>query len=293
MVDPDGNLRNVASEHADPAKAELARELRRRYPVEPGGSRGAAAVVTEGTSQLYHEITDDLLRDVTSTDEELDLYRRLGPHSAIVSPLRARGRILGALTLVSADGPRRFGEGDLAFVEEIAQLAGADDRQRPAARRRAGGTGGGRVGRPAHGAAPGTHGSPVRCGHAGRSRADHRRREPRRARRPGRVGRSRRRAPRLPADGGFERVPRGLRPEVPPDPAAVRPGRRRDGQTREAELGGVDRVDQGRHPELAEGGAATAGSRSPTYPSSQRTRPSGSWRCASTGRAPSAPRSAR
>ena len=124
IVEEDGSVRNVASEHVDPAKAELARELRRLYPVEPGDPRGAAAVVTEGTSQLYHEITEDLLLDAVRSDEELDFYRRLGPRSAIISPLRARGRMLGALTLLSSEGPRRYDEDDLAFVEEIAQLAG-------------------------------------------------------------------------------------------------------------------------------------------------------------------------
>jgi GAF domain-containing protein/anti-sigma regulatory factor (Ser/Thr protein kinase) len=124
VVEDDGSVRNVVTEHADPAKAELARELRRRYPVETGDPRGAAAVVTEGRSQLYHEITDDLLREATRTEEELDFYRRLDPRSAMVVPLRARGRMLGALTLLSSSGPRRYDEEDLAFLEEIAQLAG-------------------------------------------------------------------------------------------------------------------------------------------------------------------------
>jgi GAF domain-containing protein/anti-sigma regulatory factor (Ser/Thr protein kinase) len=124
VVVEDGTLRNVVTEHSDPAKAELARELRRRYPVQPGDPRGAAAVVAEGTPQLYHEVTDDLLQEATRSEEELDFYRRLDPRSAIVTPLRARGRMLGALTLISSDGPRRYNEDDLAFVEEIAQLAG-------------------------------------------------------------------------------------------------------------------------------------------------------------------------
>jgi GAF domain-containing protein/anti-sigma regulatory factor (Ser/Thr protein kinase)/PAS domain-containing protein len=124
VVEEDGNVHNVVTEHSDPTKAELARELRRRYPVDPQGPAGVAAVVSEGKSQLYTEIGDSLLREATRTEEELDLYRRLGPQSAIVSPLRARGRMLGVLTLISSEGPRRYDEDDLAFVEEIAQLAG-------------------------------------------------------------------------------------------------------------------------------------------------------------------------
>ena len=124
VVDDGGNVRNVVSEHSDPTKAELARELRRRYPPVEGDVRGAAAVIAEGTSQLYGEIGENLLREATTDEQELDFYRRLAPRSAIVAPLRARGRTLGALTLISSDEPRRYDEDDLDFVEEIAQLAG-------------------------------------------------------------------------------------------------------------------------------------------------------------------------
>ena len=51
------------------------------------------------------------------------LYRRLDPCSAIFSPLRARGRTLGVLAVIAAETPRRYDEDDLAFVEEVAQLA--------------------------------------------------------------------------------------------------------------------------------------------------------------------------
>jgi GAF domain-containing protein/PAS domain-containing protein len=124
LVEDDGKVRNVVSEHSDPAKSELARELRRRYPVAAGDPRGAAAAIAEGKPQLYGEITDSLLLDATRGEEELDFYRRLGPRSAVVVPLRARGRTLGAVTLISSEGPRRYDEGDRDFLEEIAQLAG-------------------------------------------------------------------------------------------------------------------------------------------------------------------------
>ncbi len=123
VLEEDGSIRNVAVRHGDPAGAEQARELRRRYPVADGDPLGAAAVLAGGASELHSEITEEQLREATGSDEELDLYRRLAPSSAIVSPLRAHGRTLGALTLVAAGTPRRYDEDDLAFVEEVAQLA--------------------------------------------------------------------------------------------------------------------------------------------------------------------------
>jgi GAF domain-containing protein/anti-sigma regulatory factor (Ser/Thr protein kinase)/PAS domain-containing protein len=119
----DGSIRNVVTQHSDPAKGELARELRRRFPVEEDDPYGAAAVLASGKSQLYPEISEQFLEEATRSSEELDLYRRLEPCSAIVAPLRARGHTIGALTLIAADTPRRYDEDDLAFVEEAAQLA--------------------------------------------------------------------------------------------------------------------------------------------------------------------------
>jgi len=123
VVEDDGSIRNVVTQHTDPAKGELARELRRLYPVVPEDPTGAAMAIATGRSQLYGEIDEELLRQATRSEEELDFYRRLEPCSAIVAPLRARGRTIGALTLIAAETARRYGEEDLAFVEETAQLA--------------------------------------------------------------------------------------------------------------------------------------------------------------------------
>jgi GAF domain-containing protein/anti-sigma regulatory factor (Ser/Thr protein kinase)/PAS domain-containing protein len=123
VVEDDGSIRNVVVVHADPARAELARELRQRYPVVPGDPHGGAAVLAGGRSELYTEVSEELLREATRSEEELDLYRRLDPHSAIFAPLRARGRTLGVLAVMAAGTPRRYDEDDLAFVEEVAQLA--------------------------------------------------------------------------------------------------------------------------------------------------------------------------
>ncbi len=123
LVEDDGSIRNVVTQHADPAKGELARELRRRFPVVPEDPYGAAAVLQSGRSELYSEVSQEFLVKATRDSEELDLYRRLDPCSAIVAPLRARGRTIGALTLIAAETPRRYDEEDLHFVEEVAQLA--------------------------------------------------------------------------------------------------------------------------------------------------------------------------
>jgi serine phosphatase RsbU (regulator of sigma subunit) len=63
--------------------------------------------------------------DAAAPDVEFTriIFDELGLHSALTVPLRARGQVLGALTLVAAESDRVFGERDLSFAEDIATHA--------------------------------------------------------------------------------------------------------------------------------------------------------------------------
>jgi serine phosphatase RsbU (regulator of sigma subunit)/integral membrane sensor domain MASE1 len=122
LVD-DGDFRNVAVTHVDPDKVNLARELQRRYPVDPESRTGAPNAVRTGRPELYEEITDELLRQNARDDEHLRILRKLGLFSAMVVPLSARGRTLGAVTFASAESKRRFGSEDLQLAEDFASRA--------------------------------------------------------------------------------------------------------------------------------------------------------------------------
>jgi PAS domain S-box-containing protein len=123
LVEPDGATRVVAVAHVDPAKVELARELRERYPQDPDAPTGLPAVVRTGRSELYSEITDDQLVALARDDHHLRLLRELGLSSGMIVPLSAHGRTLGALTLALAESERRYGADDLEFAEDLARRA--------------------------------------------------------------------------------------------------------------------------------------------------------------------------
>jgi serine phosphatase RsbU (regulator of sigma subunit) len=126
-----GTLETAALAHRDPEKVELARELRLRYPFDLDARRGAAAVIRTGRSELRPEIREEALFESAHDDEHLRLLRELGMRSLLIVPLKARGRVLGALTLVWAETPRRYGEEDLEFAEDLARrLAMAVDNAR-------------------------------------------------------------------------------------------------------------------------------------------------------------------
>jgi PAS domain S-box-containing protein len=123
LVDDDGSLRNVAVAHMDPARVELAAELRRRYPVDETSTTGVPNVIRTGQSELYALVADETLAASAEDAEHLELIRELGIVSVMIVPLRARGRTLGALTVVSSDAGRTYDEGDLELAEDLARRA--------------------------------------------------------------------------------------------------------------------------------------------------------------------------
>jgi len=123
LVDEDGRLRNAATAHVDPEKVRMAEELRERYPIDPDDATGVPNVIRTGRSELYPDIPDELLVRGARDGEHLELIRSLGLRSVLVVPLTARGRTLGALTLVCAESGRTYGVEDLRFAEDLARRA--------------------------------------------------------------------------------------------------------------------------------------------------------------------------
>lgn len=122
-VADDGAITALAVAHVDPEKVAMADDFQRRYPVDPDGPRGVPHVLRTGESELYHHITDEMLVGAAHDEEHLALMRDLGFSSALLVPLSARGRVLGALTMVYAESARTYDEADLAIAEDLAHRA--------------------------------------------------------------------------------------------------------------------------------------------------------------------------
>ena len=107
--DENGGVTVLALEHVDPSKVDLARELWRKYPEDPKAQQGVPEVIRTGRSEVYPDISEDLIVAAARDDEHLAILRGLGLRSAMVVPLSVGGRTLGALTFVSAVSGRRYG----------------------------------------------------------------------------------------------------------------------------------------------------------------------------------------
>jgi signal transduction histidine kinase/CHASE3 domain sensor protein len=123
LADEDGRVRQVVVAHKEEAKIKWARELNKRYPPEYGGQRGVGHVIRTGQVEIYPDISDQMLTAAARDADHLAIMRELQIRSALVVPMIARGRTLGALTLISTAADRRYGESDQAIAMELATRA--------------------------------------------------------------------------------------------------------------------------------------------------------------------------
>jgi len=123
LAEEDGRVRQVVVAHKEEAKVKWARELNKRYPPEYGGQRGVGHVIRTGQAEIYPDISDQMLTAAARDADHLAIMRELQIRSALVVPMIARGRTLGALTLISTAVDRRYGEADQAVAMELATRA--------------------------------------------------------------------------------------------------------------------------------------------------------------------------
>jgi serine phosphatase RsbU (regulator of sigma subunit) len=117
-------LQLVAAAHVDPEQRALGEELNRRWPPDPGLDSGGYRVARTGETVFAPEITDAMLVAAIADPEQLALVRRLALRSVIIAPLRARGRIMGTLTLANSVAGGLFGDADVQLAEELGRRAG-------------------------------------------------------------------------------------------------------------------------------------------------------------------------
>lgn len=118
----DGQIRRLAVHHRDPERVKLANQLHEQYPPRPDDNHGVVRVLRTGEREFVPYISDELLVMSARDEEHLALARTLALTSFAVIPIRCRGRVLGALTIVTECG-RTLKDGDVDFSEELAGRA--------------------------------------------------------------------------------------------------------------------------------------------------------------------------
>jgi PAS domain S-box-containing protein len=119
----DGLVRRVALAHVDPKKQRVFEAMDPLYRPDPKSRHPVLRVTKTRRSELVNGVSDGTLREAARDEKHLKALLSLGVRSAMVVPLVAGRRTLGAVTVVSTRPGRSYDVADLALAEELARRA--------------------------------------------------------------------------------------------------------------------------------------------------------------------------
>ena len=123
-LQPDNTVgRLVAMEHQDPAKRMLGHQARLHLPSIREPQTLWARVLETRQPELVRAFSEEALALISSNPEFLQIAGGLGLRSLMVVPLVARDRVLGVMSLISAESGRIFDEVDLTVADALAHQA--------------------------------------------------------------------------------------------------------------------------------------------------------------------------
>jgi PAS domain S-box-containing protein len=122
VVEDGGGVRRLEAVHADPASQPLVEALRSISLAEDRPYLSRRALQT-GQPELITRLTEEHLQSVTQNAAHLAIVRALRATSSLCLPLVARGRTLGAITLVRDGSAQPYVAADLELGKEIARRA--------------------------------------------------------------------------------------------------------------------------------------------------------------------------
>jgi PAS domain S-box-containing protein len=121
IVDDNGSVNQLAAAHAEEEKETLLGRLREHREFGEGDPGSTAEVLRTGQSVLLPDLPDPTFYErALGRGEHLDIVLCLEPRSLMCVPLLARGRTIGAITLVSSQPDRRYDREDLLLAEDLA-----------------------------------------------------------------------------------------------------------------------------------------------------------------------------
>lgn len=116
LVTESSKIERAMVVHHDPLKAELAKQILLHHPASPTATRGVYRVIETGQSFIIPKVTWNQRAD---SEKHLKLITDLGSTSYMCVPLKARGKVIGSIMLLS--GERTYDEHDLHTTEELAR----------------------------------------------------------------------------------------------------------------------------------------------------------------------------
>ncbi|MEG3858620.1 PAS domain S-box protein [Microcoleus sp. herbarium12] len=120
LTETDSNVRRVAVAHAEPSIVDRINNLRVRSPIASDAVNGYPLVIRTGKSELIAEVDEEILAAAAENVAEIEMLRSLNLGSHACVPLKARGRVMGALSCFTSKSGRCYSAADMAMLEDLA-----------------------------------------------------------------------------------------------------------------------------------------------------------------------------
>lgn len=113
LLGEDGTIKDVAVAATEPRLEQGLEHMRSRFPLSHEGEHPVAAVIRSGQPMLLEQMDRGALRAFAESSIHAEFMINNGYRSAVVAPLVARDRTLGAISVL------RFGEGEPYRQEDL------------------------------------------------------------------------------------------------------------------------------------------------------------------------------
>lgn len=123
LLTASGTLERVVAVEREVARATLIRRIGRHHAAHMDDPHGPGRAIRSGVPEVHADVRDELLASVAVDDEHLQLLRALGVRWAMCVPMAARGRTIGAITLLGHEGGAGFDELDQQIVVALTRHA--------------------------------------------------------------------------------------------------------------------------------------------------------------------------
>jgi PAS domain S-box-containing protein len=124
LLDEEGAINDVAVVAADEEIARGLEALRARSSLDPNGEHPVARVIRSGRPELLPEMADSSLRTFAEDASHAEFMIANHYRSAVVVPLQARGRTLGAISVLRLEPSKPFGQAERPYGQADLELAG-------------------------------------------------------------------------------------------------------------------------------------------------------------------------
>ena len=119
----DGSIHRFVMAHSDEGQDAHDQQVEQRVTQPADLPDGSPDMLHSGLAEIMPQVSEEFLRAVVQDERQIALLQRTGVRSAMVVPLNARERLLGAISFVTAGSGRRYHVHDLRLAEDLARRA--------------------------------------------------------------------------------------------------------------------------------------------------------------------------